>query len=388
MTILHYTHKFEKGDLLSDYLNTLISNQRKENVEVKVVRGRADFKQAMLDAKPNIVHIHTCWNYNAFLCAKAAKKQGCAVVFSPHWGLSPLIMKTEQPLRKKLRTLCYQRQMITLVDSIIVTTQEEKVTLKALGWNKRIDVAPASMLNSSISNETMVRQMLLIYTKVIDTRYRIYMSENEVKCLFSLLSVGLQQTDGKRPLLPSEAILQLRKLTPVEWQRILLCADDEFVREYIDTAIERLQLDVPYINTADIIRYNPKMPKAEGDIEQTKSLSTNYFSRSRIEDAANKEDNLMKGLTLMIANAQQLIKQQKISLRHLSNIYTQMRYKDYDEDKIEEVLKQMRLTKFARRLLHVFAQNLYLEEGYMPFTPLNDKKTRLFINKLINKNRY
>lgn len=52
------------------------------------------------------------------------------------------------------------------------------------------------------------------------------------------------------------------------------------------------------------------------------------------------------------------------------------------------VLRRMHLLKFARRIIYILANYLYLEEGYIPFAPLNDKKVHSIIKSIINKNKY
>ena len=68
----------------------------------------------------------------------------------------------------------------------------------------------------------------------------------------------------------------------------------------------------------------------------------------------------------MIANIQQVQKKRMLSLRHLADLYTIIKYNDYDEDRLADVLRHMRLYSFARRIIQLLADKLRLEEGYMP----------------------
>lgn len=387
MRILHLTYKIKKGELLSDYLTLLITNEKAQSAEVEVATTKKEFSKMLSSFKPDIVHIHTCWKLNAFVCAKKAKRSGCALLFSPHGELSPLAMKSEEPLLKKIRSVAYQRKTVRMVDAVLATSKQEMNDIAQLGWNKRIDFVPSCLLNHSISANEMATNVLQVYTKVIDTRYRRYMDSLEWQCLCAILHTGLQQ-DPANKIIPSNRLLELRGLTPQQWQRMLICADDEFVRNYVDIGIERLLLVTPNVETSKILRYKPYMQKAEGELERTKIETNNFFAKSRYENAKEEEEDTIKQIATMLANAKVLLKQKRFSLLHLSQIYQIIRFEDYDEDRLLVILRRMRLLKFARRMVHILSEYLYLEDGYAPFAPLDDKKVRPIIESIINKDKY
>ena len=206
------------------------------------------------------------------------------------------------------------------------------------------------------------------------------MDNLEWLCLCALLHTGLQQ-DPTNKIIPSKGLLELRGLTPQQWQRILICADDEFVRDYVDIGIERLLLVIPNINTPDISRYKPYMQKIEGELEKTKIEVGNFLLKSRYENAKEGEEDTIKQIGTMLAHAKVLLKQRKFSLLHLSQIYQVIRFEDYNEERLLITLRRMRLLKFARRMVYILSEYLYLEDGYAPFVPLNDKKIRPIIEK-------
>ena len=146
MRILHLTYKKKKGELLSDYLTLLITNEKTQSAEVEVATTKKEFSKMLSSFKPDIVHIHTCWKLNAFACAKKAKRSGCALLFSPHGELSPLAMKSEEPLRKKIRSVAYQLKTVRMVDAVLATSKQEMNDIAQIGWNKRIDCGPSCLL--------------------------------------------------------------------------------------------------------------------------------------------------------------------------------------------------------------------------------------------------
>lgn len=387
MKVLHLTYRIKKGELLSDYLIKLIENEKALSVKVEIATTKKEFSKMLLTFNPDIVHIHTCWNWHTSVCVHKALQSGCALLFSPYGELSPLTMKLEEPIRKKIRSIAYQRGIIQKSDAVLALSQQEENDIIQLGWNKRTDIVPSCLLNSSVLADVMAANIIQLYTKIIDTRYRRYMDKTEWQCLCALLHSGLQQ-DSSNKIIPSDCILTLRKLTPQQWRRICICANDEFVRTYVDFGIERLQLVVPNINTAKILRYDPYMPKSENGLDNIKIETNNIFTKSRYENVLNEEEDTIKQIVTMVANAKELLKQKKFSLLHLSQLYCIIRFKDYDEDHLMIVLRRMHLLKFARRIIYILANYLYLEEGYIPFAPLNDKKVHSIIKSIINKNKY
>ncbi|WP_028896099.1 glycosyltransferase [Prevotella sp. HUN102] len=377
MKILHYIDKLERDDLLSTYVSELAANEA-TLAEVKIITLKEDARQSMSDFNPDIVHIHACWSRKAYECLAAAIKQKRGTLYSPHWGLSPLSRKSEQPISKSIKQGLYQRKMVEKADAVLVTSKAEKDEIEGSGWTKRIDIVGASILNKNISATAMAENIVGIYDKVINTRYRKTVENAEIHALNALLHVGLRQ-EKQTKRLSSDDILALRKLTPQQWRKILLMADDENVREYVDIGAQRLQLDMPNIDTKAIIRYPSLSPKDDKELKDME-----YSKRGDTEDAG--EDLI--SIAHKLSNARKCIEKRQFSLRHLAEIYQTVRFEEYDEDKLAVVLKQQRIFKFSRRIIQVLQDYLYLEEGFMPFEPLDDDKTKTIEEKIINKEYY
>ena len=148
------------------------------------------------------------------------------------------------------------------------------------------------------------------------------------------------------------------------------------MRDYANIGIERLQLAVPNINTSRILRYNPNMPKTENMLDSLKIETNNFIIKNRYESVKAEEGETIKQIITMFANAKVLLQQKKFSLLHLAQLYRIIRFEDYDEDLLMIVLRRMHLIKFARRIMYILSTYLYLEDGYIPFASLNDKKVR------------
>jgi len=385
MRILHYINSLKAGNLLSDYILQLTSEQ-KEYAEVKTLTSTDDFQKVAEEENPDIIHIHACWDYLAAKRAQWAVKKGYAVVLSTHWGLNEPIRSNEQRIRKFIKQMMYQQKTVHQVDAMLVTNEKERQMALTLGWQKRIDVIPNSLLNSSISASEMAEQTILYYNKVLDTRYQVAMSSMENDAVYSLLHVGLAR-ETTHNLLPSDQLLNLRSLNPAQWRRILLYSDDENIREIIDDAISRLQLNAPNIETSTIQRFALVLPKERNPLNQQKIVGTKPLTRQRLNDNINSDETIVRTIAIMLANAHQLDRKQTLSMRHLADLYTMIKYNDYDEDRLAEVLRHMRLYRFSRRIIQLLVDKLHLEEGFRPFSPLADNGLKAIIKRNF-KQRY
>ena len=374
MRILHYIDNIKAGNLLSDYFLRLTTAQ-KEYADVKTITQQGDFKKLLADFQPDIVHIHTCWEHKAATYANWAAKKHCAVVFSPHWALDEKARTTEQKSTKKVKTLLYQAKMVRGMDALLVTNEQERKEILQLGWTKRIDIVQDSVLNSSLNDDEMAQQTISFYRKVLDTRYQFAMTAMEKDAVPSLLHVGLAQ-ETTHNLLPSDQLLNLRSLNPEQWRRIFLYADDEGIREIVDNSISRLQLNAPTIDTAAIERFPLLLPKETTSVDTDKVIGNQPMTRQRLSDYSNKEDAIIKKIATIIANTRQIERKKKLSLRLLADLYTVIKYNDYDEDRLADVLRHLRLYRFSRRIIQLLAEKVLLKEGFMPIPPRDDRKTK------------
>lgn len=374
MRIIHYIDSIKAGNLLSDYFLRLTTAQ-KEYADVKTITQQGDFKKLLADFQPDIVHIHTCWERKAATYANWAAKKHCAVVFSPHWALDEKARMTEQKSTKTVKTLLYQAKMVRGMDALLVTNEQERKEILQLGWTKRIDVVQDSVLNSSLNDDEMAQQTISFYRKVLDTRYQFAMTAMEKDAVPSLLHVGLAQ-ETTHNLLPSDQLLNLRSLNPEQWRRIFLYADDEGIREIVDNSISRLQLNAPTIDTAAIERFPLLLPKETTSVDTDKLIGNQPMTRQRLSDYSNKEDAIIKKIATIIANTRQIERKKKLSLRLLADLYTVIKYNDYDEDRLADVLRHLRLYHYSRRIIQLLAEKVLLKEGFMPIPPRDDRKTK------------
>ena len=87
-------------------------------------------------------------------------------------------------------------------------------------------------------------------------------------------------------------------------------------------------------------------------------------------------------ICFMLLNVKQELRLKTLSRRHLTELYRAIRFTEYDEDMILRMFKQLGIRKFAARMLQIMKETYLLDEGFMPISPLNDKKTEAIRKQL------
>lgn len=182
--------------------------------------------------------------------------------------------------------------------------------------------------------------------------------------------------DETMSLLDSDRLLTLRGLKPDEWRRIFLYGDDEDLRQIIDTAAERIQLSLPAIDTSKISRYPTDCPKMMGSLPGDRLVGGNKLLARKLRETTEDDSEDLRQLTAMLLNTRTLLRKRQMSARHLAELYEEIKYVDYDETRFVEITKEMKLNKFLCRILQVLADEAYLEEGFMPDKPVNDRSVK------------
>ena len=65
-----------------------------------------------------------------------------------------------------------------------------------------------------------------------------------------------------------------------------------------------------------------------------------------------------------------------LSRRHIADLYSTLRFTDYNEKKVTDVLQLLKERKLAARIMQILYESLGLEEGFMPMEAKNDRGTR------------
>ena len=380
MRILHYIAHVRGEDLLSQYLTTLTTIQERMGAEVCVVTKRDDMGAKFDQFLPHIVHIHTLWSWPSAQVAQLARKRNCGVVISTHGQLDAFRCCHERKWRKRMALLTFQRRMICQADALLATDEREAKCLEKLGWNNHIDTITNALLDASVSQEEMAALSLKLYQKVVDTRYAHYLSAEDHEIMGSLLHAAID--DMPSATLSAEKVGRLHTLDGEQWRRICLWADDEDVMPLIAKAIHLLSIDAPLQENAPsgINRFPQKHPKKRGGLTDNELLYASDGSKEKWQEVLHDETESLQKVVTLILNARTLDQHRELSLHHMCDLYTAIKFLDYDEDQLKSLLSRFSATGIGRALMGWLAQKLLLTEGFMPLKPKRKPKIKSLIS--------
>ena len=324
-----------------------------EHVRMLLSVGDAEFMQLQVsDAeteRPDIVHLHGCWNFRMVRRALLFHRHGVRIVMTPHGGLEPWIINERRFSEKLSKTLLWQRHIVECAYVMIVHGGMERDNLAALGWNPRIETIRNAVVTNTITPEAMARQTIDIYRKVMDSNTLELMEEKTRQTMARLLKAGIT---GDRHWVESQLPDEPLSLSVTEWRRLLLYADQENIRTVIDHGTRVLGISQPYIETAQIVCYLP----------------TGY-TRPKVN-------------ALQITDLVSEIQKEKVTIRHLLELDRLLRRDNVEDDRRTETLDESRQLKLFRRLLQLLTEQTLIDEGFLPAAPLNDRQTQTMRKQL------
>ncbi|SHM85154.1 glycosyltransferase [Phytopseudomonas punonensis] len=82
--------------------------------------------------KKGVLHVHGLWTPFTWRAYRFAKKNGLTFVVSPHGMLEPWAMN-HKPWKKRLAWLVYQKHILNSADMLVVNSEKELLTVRAMG---------------------------------------------------------------------------------------------------------------------------------------------------------------------------------------------------------------------------------------------------------------
>ena len=383
MKILHYLSATPPGDhYTAVFAKTLVESLQPLAqvmlIDANTQKGASPRQQTEAFA-PDIVHIHTCWDLSSAQMAKWAHSHNMPVVLSPHGKLEPWVVDDNYLHEKLPKLLLYQHEMICNADAIVVTGDMELQALSTLSWNERFKskrpwndrlcVIKNATTSNDISSEQMAQQTIRLYRKVIDSNAGMLMNHEARLALDGLLRAGVARS-AQSNTITAEQINTINHLDAESWRKLLIHAADEDVLHLVKKGVEQMQFTAPDIVIQNIDRFSQRRPKAKGPLERTKVADKSMRADFRPWEEYHSP-SLELDFCRMVANTQHEMRKAKLSLRHLAELYEQMRYADLDEELVGSMLRDTRLYEFTQQLQLTLSQQFGLTEGFMPVAPLS-----------------
>jgi len=352
MKILHIYPK--NDNMIAQHVSILVEGMR-HSAEVQATNAISEFKTLCRQMDPDIVHCHGCWQYATVNAGNIARRQGARIVLSPHGQLEPWVLE-EKPIQEKLhKTLLWQKRSVEKAYALIAFGKMEQRFLEQLKWNYRIEVIRNSLITNSITANEMCSQTFAVYQKVIDSNVLEQMDETTHRQLAAIIKAGITGDSRWVTEYPQGE---------TDYRRLLIYAEHENIRNYVDYGINILGLSTPNLDTAKIASYFPN------NYQRPETI------RKLIKEYKGNETDYLVSMIRQI--------QKQPLLLHLIELAREFRRDAVDDGKLQEALEEKGLLAFASRLVQVLSEETLLEEGYMPLSPTDDRGTRQLRNLITN----
>lgn len=338
MKILHLYPK--QNDMIASHVSILTEGMR-HSAEVQTADSYTLFKARFQDMQPDVVHCHGCTAINK--AVSTAYKHKTRIVISPHGQLEPWMLKSSYG-----KTDLLLRRSVERAYAIITFGKMERQYLEQLGWNHRIEVIHNAITTNSISPEEMSSQTFAVYQKITDSNVLEQMNDNSKRLMAIIIKAGI--TGDRRWI--TEDIIQ----DEADWRRILIYADHQNIRNYVDYGINILGLNADWTDTSKITSYFPAKYQRPKPIKEV------------VGDYKGDETDYLVRMIRQIQKAPLLL--------HLIELHRELRRDTVDDDRLTDALQEKHLLTYAGRLMQVLQEQTLLDEGFMPIDPIDDRGTR------------
>lgn len=356
MKILHI---FPKEDTLIRQHVTMLVDGLSQCADIRMVDNYTSFKQHLQTQEPDILHCHGCWNYVIARAVKAARQQGARIVITPHGQLEPWVTNQQKIQDKVSKTILWQKRLVSHAYAVITLGRLEKENLLELGWNKRLEEIHNAVTTNTILPAQMCEQTYDIYQKVIDSNTLEQMDEQTYRALAIILKAGI--TGDKRWC---HSLEDIQRPQDIDWRRLLLYAEHENIRNYVDYGISVLDIPAPDIDLVPSAAYFPD------------AYTIPHPLKEIIGDYQGDETDYLYRMFRQLHRQPLLL--------HMIELTRELMRDTVNDDLLEELLERKRLKTFAGSLIQVLSEQTLLDEGYMPVKPLDNRQTRQIRKFLTN----
>lgn len=356
MRILHFYHGSES--MITQYVS-MLCDAMKEYAETAAVNSLATLRKQLSKQRPDIIHLHGCWNMTTAIAARTARKKGIRTVITPHGQLEQWIIRQRYWKEKLPKMLLYQKNAVHRAYSVIAMGRMEENGLKRLKWNTRIETVRNPLITETVSNAETAIIMRDLYQKVLDTDVLKLMDTATANSLRPLIKAG--QT-GSHLWLTDNEYNAIKYPDEIDWRKILIYSTQEKIIGTVRQGMEVLNIPIPDIPISETACYYPDRHTAPRTLTDEAGVAS--------EPDANKR------IAAIIKQARTHVSHRDLAISHIVELATELRESNIEDDKVTEMLAEHRLSKFAGRLMHILSDMAGLDEGFMPISVINDKKAQ------------
>lgn len=340
-------HFFPKEDnMIALYVDTLC-NAMGSYADVQAAHTLLSFHSTLRKQSPDIVHIHGCWRTANLMAAHYATSQGARIVFSPHGGLEPWIVKRHYWREKLPQLLLYQRRLAKRAFAVVAMGRMEAECLRKLRYNPRTETILNSLITEALTDGQMASEMHAVYRKVLDSNVWPLMEEQTHVAVKALIKAC---TTGDDKWLSAAEYQAVGELEQDEWRKVMLYAYQEGILDTVTHGISVVGKQCPDVAPDTVAHYTPAKHSPSTPLSPTGNDSNDTLA------------NAMKA-------ARKRYRTHKLSISHIVELDSLVRNMEFAEDKLPDSLNEKHLLPFARSMMKAIADLTGLEEGMMPIIP-------------------
>lgn len=420
MTVLHIIAETKKGGLPQAFLREMLAeassdvrslvivfSANKPRIDVpnaklvclspylwKAVKNRKEIARLITSERVDVMHIHSVASIWSGMASGLASKMRIPVVVSTYKYFLDWNFHYKYFMRKLPRFFFWQRSMLNHAVAIHAVTEQEKLEMGNFSpmpmfadgekWKGKVIAVTFSRQNSDgVDYARVATHMQMLYRKVIDSRPFWLMSADDRAIETNLLQLGicLAERDFHEIVLSERYanIVGKAKALPQETQRRMqLHCSDQGVFPLLSKALRYTDNDYPLLSVDDVDRFY--QPSKTEFLETTRAWIRVSRTKQMFDNYPHKD--IEKKICVMLLNLHHLIAEGKVSLRNLADMYVVLRFENYDEYALENMLEEINMRKSASRIFYILQVAFSLGDGFVPLKACYDRKTKRVLRKL------
>lgn len=380
----------------------------------------SSFDRFLSEIRPDIVHIHSCWNIYAYYFQKRCEKFRIPTVITVDRQLEVWHVSYHYWSNVFFKVFVYQNYLISHAKAVHSVCHDEVKSIsgfigyprilcslfglrckdvgehhmEALGVDKsvlgydiyitkhnetfryvfNIDVLAKV---KTISVQIMSDEMLSMYRVVLDSNPFMLMSLDECRAEDVLLFTGVNG-NNKGFKMSAEDENLLKSLSSESWRKILLHSLDEGILDYVFDGVEKYELSLPL--SREVLYDVYRLPSEEKQLVENNKRIYKLKSDTDLSDVE-------RSICIMIVTILYGVKHfKRIRRSDVVELYCCLKYNKYDEILLYNKVQELGLRKDTARLFQIMKERYGLSEGFMFIEPVADNGTMKLKNMFFKAN--
>lgn len=329
----------------------------------------------------DVIHVFGCNEIRGSRLVRKAKHERIPTILSPLGDLQPW-NRSKRGIKRVCPTSILQRQMTTDASAVHLCSVWELQHFEQLRWNPHTQLIPNAVVSSLVNEDQMANAMLKLYQKVIDSNAYAQIRTMQRRAILLLLQAGIDAEKTNDPVYKAETDHIIPTLTATDWRNIRLYAYDEQILDLIEIGLKRIQFNAPNIVVEEIERF-PSIYHYEKKHLESKTLPDHCQKARNCRIIEASEDSNVRELATMVLHIKDEVRRHTMPLLHLADLYTKLKFSDYDEDGFSDLIIQMGIDAFTARLISILEVELGLTEGFHPIEARRDNETKRLTRNII-----